>query len=623
MKQCTSILGLWLLIGAAATLSGILLIPRMVQTTDGQLTPTVAQMRTDTIDVVTDDAVSDPSALVAPLKYHALVIGINDYRKQRKGAGWTDLQTATRDAERVAEVLGSSYGFDVTTLLDDDADYSGMMTAMDRLSRMDRGDAVLIYFAGHGYYDQALGEGYWIPSDARKTVDQRPAREDWVWNSTLSKMLQASDARHILVMADSCYSGSLLRGEQSGPGPADMAYYSKVIKQPSRYVISSGDLEPVMDTGEGHSVFARQVLQVLEHHEDGLFSGSDIGRSIQDAVHAATGQHVRFGPLFGVGGGELVLVRNTVDEETKLALYDAPTSGAGDPIPSALLADAALMYRQGAVQTARHVAGKFGTAGMVLFRGDDAASYASYSSGVNELISVLSRQEPNVSQARALPRVVANLGIQVVGDDHGDAGLASLIEMGLNTSLLEEGRSRVVNREFLEEALREQQLGTTSLSDPQAQVEIGKLLPASILLSGKLIEAGEQHQLFVQLIDTRTTELFSSISLDVASGDGVSTARELAVAVNNALISKRPLKAPVTAVKEDALTASLGAFHGAVAEMNLQVVERLVRADGEVTERPVAPATVLRLGEQSSELRRGDLTDRSGDTANWWVVEQP
>ena len=84
-------------------------------------------------------------------------------------------------------------------------------------------DALLLYYAGHGEYDEDSGEGYWIPHDARQRSGSRKTKEDWVWNSALTKMVNASDARHVLVVADSCYGGSLFRGGGHEPPDAQDA----------------------------------------------------------------------------------------------------------------------------------------------------------------------------------------------------------------------------------------------------------------------------------------------------------------------------------------------------------------------------------------------------------------
>ena len=68
-------------------------------------------------------------------------------------------------------------------------------------------DNLLIYYAGHGWLDELTATGYWLPVDAR--VDRR---SHWVSNGDLTAALKGLFAKHVMVVADSCYSGTLTRG---------------------------------------------------------------------------------------------------------------------------------------------------------------------------------------------------------------------------------------------------------------------------------------------------------------------------------------------------------------------------------------------------------------------------
>ena len=65
---------------------------------------------------------------------------------------------------------------------------------------------LLIYYAGHGIVDPVTGRGYWLPVDAKQSNSV-----NWVSNDDITDMLKVIPAHHILVVADSCYSGTLVR----------------------------------------------------------------------------------------------------------------------------------------------------------------------------------------------------------------------------------------------------------------------------------------------------------------------------------------------------------------------------------------------------------------------------
>ena len=125
--------------------------------------------------------------------YHAIVIGISKYAASG-GSGWEPLVTARKDAEAVADTLEQKYDFKVTRLLDGDATRSAIVGALADMASLSSNDAVLIYFAGHGFFDETLGEGYWIPADARRAEVSGTANADWVWNSVVTKMVAATRA---------------------------------------------------------------------------------------------------------------------------------------------------------------------------------------------------------------------------------------------------------------------------------------------------------------------------------------------------------------------------------------------------------------------------------------------
>src|SRR5207244_12696654 len=138
-------------------------------------------------------------------------------------------------------------GCELLELLDDLED---MVTVDDRL---------LIFYAGHGNLDDRTGKTYWIPVDAG-----RNRRSEWISADYVVSALKGINARSILVVADSCFSGTLFRGSPPGADPTDAELENSLFKdaeRSSRVLIASGGTEPVLDGGgDGHSIFARKFL---------------------------------------------------------------------------------------------------------------------------------------------------------------------------------------------------------------------------------------------------------------------------------------------------------------------------------------------------------------------------
>jgi uncharacterized caspase-like protein len=177
---------------------------------------------------------------------------------------WPKLDTPVTDAQAVSQALHQRFGFEVTLL--QNASRQQLLAALGRL-RMQAGpeDQVVVYYAGHGQMDQVTARGYWIPVDG----DEKDIAQ-WVSVIDVTDQLAAMSARHVMVIADSCYSGTLTRSlipqvDQALTQARRQAPLSHLARQRVRVAMTSGGLEPVVDGGSvEHSLFARSLLDVME-----------------------------------------------------------------------------------------------------------------------------------------------------------------------------------------------------------------------------------------------------------------------------------------------------------------------------------------------------------------------
>ncbi|HKZ08924.1 MAG TPA: caspase family protein, partial [Methylomirabilota bacterium] len=241
--------------------------------------------------------------------YHALVIGNNNYRQLRR------LRTAVHDAREVARILESSYGFKVTLLLD--ADRYQMLSALNTLREtLTEKDNLLIYYAGHGELDAKNQRGYWLPVDA-----EPGSNANWISNVMITDILNAMNVQQLLVVADSCYSGTLTRDAVAnlagGISEQEKLRVIQVMAQKkSRMVMTSGGVEPVLDsTGGIHSAFAQSFIEVLRSNV-GLLPGQDLyllmrARVTATAMRVEGQQLPEYAPIKYAGheAGEFVFVR--------------------------------------------------------------------------------------------------------------------------------------------------------------------------------------------------------------------------------------------------------------------------------------------------------------------------
>lgn len=238
-------------------------------------------------------------------KYYALIIGIDNYK-----GSWTPLKNAVNDAKAVENTLKNKYKFDYfKTLYNEQATRTSIIQQMEWLvENVKPSDNVLIYYSGHGEFNQALNKGYWVPSDATAK-----STSYYISNSDIQIFLGGIKSKHTLLISDACFSGDIFRGSTKVvPFEESDKYYAKVNNIASRKAITSGGIEPVMDGGrEGHSVFAYYLLKTLEGNSKKYLDASQLYENIKIPVINNSEQSPLFSAIKNVGdeGGEFIFLK--------------------------------------------------------------------------------------------------------------------------------------------------------------------------------------------------------------------------------------------------------------------------------------------------------------------------
>jgi len=234
----------------------------------------------------------------------ALVIGNNRY------SSLPSLNTAVSDAQGIERILKSYFGYQTELIVDGTRDQ--IVGALNRYRKNLNADAsFILYYAGHGAFDKEAAKAYWLPVDAQANENTK-----WISADDITADLRGMRANHILIIADSCYSGALSRDapvrlEPTGNRPR----YIETLRRrgPSRTLLSSGGNEPVSDGGGGaHSVFTDALLKGLMGMPFEQFSIEELfARFIQEPVAGRSGQLPECSPLRNSGheGGSFVFER--------------------------------------------------------------------------------------------------------------------------------------------------------------------------------------------------------------------------------------------------------------------------------------------------------------------------
>ncbi len=117
-------------------------------------------------------------------EYHALVMAVSEYEDTRI----QPLHNPVRDAEKLISVLTRKYGFRSSNIrFLRNPTRAEIISAFTRLQGALQGNEnVLVFYAGHGYWNDVIKQGYWLPRDARK---DNPAN----WISNADVRLEASN----------------------------------------------------------------------------------------------------------------------------------------------------------------------------------------------------------------------------------------------------------------------------------------------------------------------------------------------------------------------------------------------------------------------------------------------
>jgi len=231
--------------------------------------------------------------------YYALVIGIDEYNDQRIES----LDNPVSDAKALSDILNRYYTFEKEHVkLLTNPTRSQIIESFDELSyKINEKDQLLIFYAGHGIWDERLNQGFWLPADANLDT-----KAQWLSNSTIRDYIGGIQSKHTLLITDACFSGSIFKERAVFTESKAML---EMYKLPSRKAMTSGALKTVPDK----SVFIEYLNKNLANNDRPLLSAEELFRGFKTAVinNSANGQVPQYGPIGQVGdeGGDFIFLK--------------------------------------------------------------------------------------------------------------------------------------------------------------------------------------------------------------------------------------------------------------------------------------------------------------------------
>lgn len=223
-----------------------------------------------------------------------------------------NLNNCIKDLNSLIDILSKKYEFDLIELYSKKQQttlsflynelYNELINSLET-------DNLLIIFAGHGEFNPTLGTSYWLCSDSHKQNVT-----SWFNVNDLIKFFNASPAKHIALISDSCFSGAIFENYRGGG-------LNALDGKKSREALTSGGLEKVKDGKiNENSPFNKTLLKVLNENTLELISFRQLSEKIILGFSPSKTQTPSFGSLINSGdkGGTLFLKMKSDLETTTI-----------------------------------------------------------------------------------------------------------------------------------------------------------------------------------------------------------------------------------------------------------------------------------------------------------------
>lgn len=213
----------------------------------------------------------------------------------------TDLGQPVKDASELYNTLTKLYNFELPNVvfLKNPTKSEIIGTLHSFRSLIGPNDNLLIFYAGHGYWDEGMGIGYWLPKDANKN---NPV--NWLPNTDLTNYLGAIKTRHTLLIADACFSGGIFKTRSAF---SNTYAVEKLYQLNSRKAITSGTLTEVPDK----SAFFQYFIKNLKENTSEYLPAEQLFSQMRIAVINNSANVPQFGTIQNVGdeGGDFIFIK--------------------------------------------------------------------------------------------------------------------------------------------------------------------------------------------------------------------------------------------------------------------------------------------------------------------------
>jgi hypothetical protein len=209
---------------------------------------------------------------------YALIFATDEYDH------WGDLVNPVFDSRTIAAELKNTYGFKVDVL--ENGTQADVLKKIREYAEKKYKplDQLLIFFAGHGNYDQTFGEGFVV---TRESLINDEAKTTYLSHNRLRSIINNIPCEHIFLAMDVCFGGTFDAALASSRGIDDEVYkeqntaefITRKLTYKTRRFLTSGGKTYVSDGIAGkHSPFAKNLIEALRSRggRDGVLTLPEI-----------------------------------------------------------------------------------------------------------------------------------------------------------------------------------------------------------------------------------------------------------------------------------------------------------------------------------------------------------
>jgi hypothetical protein len=186
------------------------------------------------------------------LTNHLLLIAIDEYQDENVN----NLSNCVSDAIQLRDILLQKYYFhqnDTIEIFNEEATSDAFHKVFEKyISDLTEKDNLIIFYSGHGHYNQTIDRGYWIPTNAKQ---EQPST--YFSNPDLLDYIRKIKAHHIVLISDSCFSRSILTDYEPSKTHKNL---NSLYNSKSRWALTAGQYLAYERNG-----FSETIISVLRN----------------------------------------------------------------------------------------------------------------------------------------------------------------------------------------------------------------------------------------------------------------------------------------------------------------------------------------------------------------------